>query len=385
MPGYSYRWIERQEDLVRVCGDLGSEEKLALDTEADGFHHYFDKLCLLQLSTADENFILDVLALDSLEPLRPILNDRSIRKVLHAAEQDLMYFRRDHNLSVSGLFDTYVAAQLLGQQRLGLASLLERYFDINLSKSNQKDDWSQRPLTDQQLAYAMADTSHLLPLAEKLHEELQVKDRLEWAEEEFKNLETRDWVMECVDPDDLTRVKGWQELSPRKRAILRELLRARDRVARRLDRSPFRVISNTALMNLASDPPGSLRELKGRKGMPRHGPSGLAEDLLQATGRGRQLDPSQFPSDPRRQSRPRTRPARDSGFEARLKKLKTWRQRKAAELGLEPGVVIPQRDLELLAGDPPGSSAELGNLEGIRVWRRRAFGNEWLNVLVGSP
>ena len=154
--------IDTDEGLARLGKDLAGERGVAVDTESDGFHHYFDKLCLLQVSTREANFLVDPLAVSSLDPLRPMFADQSIRKVMHAAEQDIMYLRRDHHLEVKGLFDTAAAAQLTGRTRLGLAALLEAYFEIHLSKSNQRDDWSLRPLNPAQLAYAVSDTNNLL-------------------------------------------------------------------------------------------------------------------------------------------------------------------------------------------------------------------------------
>jgi ribonuclease D len=380
----SHRWIESEQEFGALCVDLAGEGDFALDTESDGFHHYFDKLCLLQVSTRKKNFIIDALAVGSLEPLRPVLEDPGVVKVLHAAEQDLMYFRRDHDLKISGLFDTYLAGQLLGHTRLGLASLLEEHFGIKLSKSNQRDDWSRRPLTGQQLAYAMADTNRLLPLAEILRRQLEARGRLAWAEEEFLAQEQREWLPEGFDPDDITRVKGWKDLTPRAWAILRELLRFRDSEARRLDRPPFRVTSNAVLIKLAAHPPRSTQELLQFKGLPRQRAGRLADSFMAAIRRGQELPEDRFPPDPRRRSKGPRAPARDVAFEGRVNNLKTWRRNKAAQLGLEPGVVISQRDLELLASHPADSPGAAEVRDSIRRWRWREFGDEWKKILATS-
>jgi ribonuclease D len=380
----AYRWIESEQAFGAVCANLAGEREFALDTESDGFHHYFDKLCLLQISTRKKNFIIDALAVGSLEPLRPVLEDPGIVKVLHAAEQDLMYFRRDHDLKLSGLFDTYIAAQLLGHARLGLASLLEELFGVKLSKSNQRDDWSRRPLTQQQLAYASADTTRLLPMADILRRQLAAKKRMAWAEEEFQAQEQREWLPEGFDPDDITRVKGWKDLTPRAWAILRELLRFRDQEARRLDRPPFRVTSNAVLLKLATDPPPDTQELLRRKGLPRQRSGRLADAFMAAIRRGQELTEDQLPADPRRRRSGPRAPARDAAFESRVNKLKAWRRRKAARLGLEPGVVISQRDMELLAAHPPGSPGASEVREAVRRWRWREFGEEWETMLAAT-
>ncbi|MFQ5669255.1 MAG: HRDC domain-containing protein [Acidobacteriota bacterium] len=382
----SFQWIDSPSGWTGLCRRLSQEPEVALDTEADGFHHYFDKLCLLQISTRSGHFIVDPLALSGLDPLRPVLENPAIRKVFHAAEQDLMYLRRDHGLHVEGLFDTSIAAQLLGHDRLGLATLLQKYFEVTLSKTNQKDDWSRRPLTRRQLAYAIADTRWLLELSHRLEAELQEKGRLGWAREEFRHLEDKVETPAALDPGHLGRVKGWQDLGMRGRAVLKELLRARDREARRLDRPPFRIIGNATLQSIASDLPADLPALRSIKGFPRHRGDHLAALLMEAVRRGRESPPASIFADPARRKGEARRPARDAGFESRLTRLRRWRQEKAAALGLEPGVVAPQRDLEALAEAVPANQEALDQLQMVRRWRRAAFGGDWMLLLAaGHP
>ena len=379
----AYDWIDTDDRLEALAGTLAGAGEFAVDTESDGFHHYFDKLCLLQLSTRERNFIVDPLSVRSLAPLRDVLEDSDVPKVLHAAEQDLMYLRRDHGIAVRGLFDTLLAAQFLGHTHLGLAALLEEHFGVKLSKSSQLDDWSRRPLTEKQLRYAVSDTDRLLPLRDRLMGDLRQKDRLVWAEEECRALEARSVIPERVDPDDVTRVKGWKELSLRGRAILRELLRARDREARRRDRSPFRVVGNVTLLALAATPPETVQQVRAVKGFPHQRRGGLDEKLLAAVRTGLHLPESKFPEAPRQRGR-RPVAQRDAGFDQRLESLREWRKKASEALGLQLGVVAPQRDLELLANAAPTTPPELDTLAGIRSWRKREFGTTWLAVLDGG-
>jgi ribonuclease D len=380
MASTEYTWIDSDEALAALGERLAAADSIAVDTESDGFHHYFDKLCLLQFSTRDAHFLVDPLAVSTLEPLRPSLADPGIRTVMHAAEQDIMYLRRDHNLEVKGLFDTSAAAQLTGHTRLGLAALLETFFDVHLSKSNQRDDWSRRPLNPAQLAYAVADTSRLLALAERLDDELKVLGRQEWAAEEYRALEVKQINLNSAEADDITRVKGWRKLPPRGRVILRELLIARDEESRHRDRPPFRIVPGPLLLDLATTPPTTLRELQNRKGFPRQRPSALADQLMKAVNAGLNMPEDQFPSAPVRP--PRSAPSRrDSQFEARINTLRAWRQKTATRLKLEPGVVISQRGLEMVAENPPGSPGEEACREALRSWRWREFSAEWRALL----
>jgi len=308
--------------------------------------------------------------------------------VLHAAEQDLMYLRRDHDLHVAGVFDTQAAAQLCGRKRLGLVALLAEFFNVALDKDSQRDDWSVRPLTARQLEYAVTDTRWLLPLATALRAELESRGRLSWAEEEFRALEERSWVMQPVDPDDITRVPGWKDLNARQRLVLRELLRARDLEARRLDKPPFRVVGNATLLAVAKVTPATPADLERAPGMPRHRRDRFATSLWEALQRGLAADeaaPLAVGGAAGRTTGRRSPPFRlEPVVVARLALLKEWREKKAKELGLEPGVVAPQRDLELLATAPPPSVAALleeqGTWASIRPWRRREFSGDWVTL-----
>jgi len=374
-------WIDTDEDLARLGRDLAGEKEVAVDTESDGFHHYFDKLCLLQFSTREANFLVDPLAVSGLDPLRPVFAHQGIRKVMHAAEQDIMYLRRDHGLEVRGLFDTAAAAQFTGRTRLGLAALLEAYFDIHLSKSNQRDDWSLRPLNPAQLAYAVADTNNLLELADLLEQEVRDKGRGEWAAEEYRALEQKQINLNSATPDEITRVKGWKDLPPRGRAILRELLRGRESEARKRDRPPFRIAPASLLLALAAKPPADIRELQSRRGFPRQRSPSLARELMDSVTRGLELPESEFPLPPPRTSHPGQRQRRDAPFEERVNKLRAWRKTRAEQLGLEPGVVISQRDLEAIAENPPGSPDGETVRKTLRQWRWREFSAEWRLLL----
>lgn len=381
MNNTTHTWIDTDEGLARLGKELSGQKDVAVDTESDGFHHYFDKLCLLQFSTRTANFLVDPLAVSSLDPLRPMFADKAIRKVMHAAEQDIMYLRRDHHLEVQGLFDTAAAAQLTGRTRLGLAALLEAFFDIHLSKSNQRDDWSLRPLNPAQLAYAVSDTNHLLELADLLEQEVREKGRQAWAEEEYRALEQKQINLNSATPDDISRVKGWKDLPPRGRAILRELLRGRDSESRKRDRPPFRIAPASLLLELAAKPPSGLRDLHTRKGFPRQRTSSLAGRLMDAVTRGLELPESEFPQTPPRTTRPGQRSRRDAPSEERVNKLRAWRKTKAEQLGLEPGVVISQRDLETVAENPPGSPGQDATRQSLRHWRWREFSGEWQRLL----
>src|SRR5262249_26842398 len=217
----------------------------------------------IQVSDGEAVYLIDPLALKRLDPLGEVLGTRRIVKVLHAAEQDVLYLRRDFGFHLEPLFDTMIASQLLGKTGIGLASLLLVYFQVTLDKGSQRDDWSRRPLNERQKAYASEDVRHLIRLRRVLEDELATAGRRSWAEEEFALVARRAWEPRIFDPEMFWAIKGARDLAPREAAVLRELYAMRDRRAGEADLSPFRIISDEALLELARKSPADPSELNG--------------------------------------------------------------------------------------------------------------------------
>src|SRR2546422_5587405 len=240
----AYVWVDSERDLERMAEPLSRATSLAVDTEADSFYHYHHKCCLIQVSDGEAVYLVDPLALKRLEPLGEVLGASRTVKVLHAAEQDVLYLRRDFGFHLEPLFDTMIGSQLLGKTGIGLASLLLAYFGVKLDKGSQRDDWSRRPLNERQRAYASEDVRHLIRLRDVLKDELTTLGRLSWAEEEFSLVARRAWEPRIFDPEMFWSIKGARDLPLREAAVLRELYAMRDRRAREADLSPFRIISD---------------------------------------------------------------------------------------------------------------------------------------------
>src|SRR4029079_14143263 len=217
--------------------------ELALDTEGASFHRFLDSIYLLQLSTRDRSAIIDPLPIGTPQKLGDLLQDPSVEVVLHDADYDLRLLHQDYGWHVRSIFDTRIAAQLLGIKSFGLAALLEQFFGVQLDKKHQRADWSLRPLTQGMLDYAAQDTRYLLDLRDELRSRLEKLGRLEWAKEEFDRLEGTKWEAED-NAAAFFRIKGARDLSRRELALLRELVPWRDTVARDLDRATFRVMTN---------------------------------------------------------------------------------------------------------------------------------------------
>ena len=201
------RFISDVGALPELGEGLTGEARVAVDLEAAGFHRYSDRVCLLQVSTGDQNFVVDTLAVDPSDVLRGPLESPAVTILLHGGDYDLRLLDRDLDLHPVKLFDTQTAAALLGEPSLGLAALLEKYLDVHVSKKYQRADWAQRPLPDEMLDYAASDTQHLHELADLLAEGLDAVGRRSWAEEESALMETLRWNAEG-DVDPVTKIKG---------------------------------------------------------------------------------------------------------------------------------------------------------------------------------
>jgi ribonuclease D len=373
----SYRLIQEDSALAEVAGQLSGQSRIALDCEAAGFHRYTDRLCLVQLSTSDQTFLFDPLTADPSSTLRPPLENPETLVLMHGADYDLRLLDRDLGIRVRGLFDTQVAASLLGAPALGLASLLEAHLGITLSKEHQRADWARRPLPEAYLEYAAADTQHLLALGEILAERLRQAGRDKWAWEEFRLLEEVRWEGEEIDP--VTRVKGARALAPRQLAALRAALDWRDRIARRMDRAPFRVVGDQALLAMVADRPQSVESLASVRGMSprlarRHG-----DELLEVLRRADLLAEDNLPPYPRWNRDGQGRPTPEE--EALADKLRGLRAARATELGLDKGVLLSNVQISEIVRRMPRSLEELRAIPGVRRWQSELIGKELLRIL----
>ena len=372
------RYVATPQALAEVAGAMGRERQVAVDTEAASFHRYRDRIYLLQVSSRTHTALIDPLAVADLAPFGALLADPAVEKTFHDADYDLRVLDRDYAFRAVRLFDTRIAAQLAGEPAIGLAALLEKYLGLKLDKEHQKADWSLRPLTPPMLAYAAADTQHLLALRDALEQRLEALGRLMWAKEEFKQLEALRWTGGPAGGDEETylRLKGAKGLQPRGLAALRLLHRWRDTVAEREDKAPFRIIGNDALTGVSRALPSSPADLGHIRELPaslarRHGTA-----LLDAVAQANALPAAELP---RLERRPR--PQKDPGFDARLEKVKEARNRVAKELELEAGVLCGRTTLEAVVRARPTNRAELERITELRRWQIDVLGDALLEAL----
>jgi ribonuclease D len=370
-------YVARPEALAELIAAVRRAPRIAVDTEAASFHRYRDRIYLIQISTADRTALIDPLAVTDLSPVGAVLADPGIEKTFHDADYDLRVLDRDYGFRATRLFDTRIAAQLAGEPAIGLAALLEKYAGVRLAKEHQKADWSQRPLPPPMLAYAAEDTRHLLALRDALEQLLRELGRFEWAREEFTRLEGLRWTGVAEgDTDGYLRVKGAKGLPARALAVFRELHRWRETVAQRDDKAPFRVIGNDSLLAISKATPQAVEELAKLKDVPaslarRHGPA-----LLEAVSRARALPESDLPRLERS-----ARPPKDPEFDGRVERLKAVRNRVAAELKIDAGVLCGRTTLEAVARARPNNRAGLAQIAELRRWQGDVLGDAMLEAL----
>ena len=351
--------------LAGFAAGLAAIDRIAFDTEAASFHRYVDRVYLIQLSTDSETALVDPLEIEDLEPIGAILEDPKVEVVFHDADYDLRVLNRDYGFHARNLFDTRLAAQLAGEEGVGLGALLEKYADIKLDKRFQRADWSQRPLSAEMIAYAAADTRHLLGLRDILADRLRELARLHWAEEEFLRLEDLRWTGGLKDDESHLRIKGAKALPPRQRVILEHVYAWRDATARELDRAPFRVLGNATMLAIARAAPQNLRALSQINGISSSIARRYGAAILSAVEQGEALPKEALPRTLRKK-----RPLPDPGYEMRLERLKELRNSRAESSGLDPGLVCPNGTLQAIARAAPTSAVGLDDVPELRAWQR---------------
>jgi ribonuclease D len=364
--------------LASLIEQIEPADRVAVDTEADSLHSYREKLCLLQISVPAPDavgvsdagqsvspghesvrtvcdHIVDPLANIDLEPLRRALETKKI--VLHGADYDLRMLRRGLNLAASKIFDTLIAARLLGIREFSLAALVKRYFGLTLLKGSQKANWAQRPLPARMAEYAINDVRYLLPLAEKLKAELVRYERWDWLLQSCQRAIEQAAVARTRDHDERWRIRGSGLHRGRSAAVLRALWHWREKEAEKADRPPFHVLRNEELLKAAVKfASGSVPDYK-------HFSFRRRQAFLEAAQTALRAPESEWPVSRRRFG---TRPSNETV--QRAEELQRRRNRSAEELGLEPSFIAPRSTLEAIAGDDARTAALLV------PWQRELLG-----------
>ncbi len=338
-------------------------------------HSYFHKVCLIQLTADNHHMIIDPLALDpsDLDPLWTVVGDAEIPVFMHGADYDIRVLDRDYAARVRGLVDTQIMAQILGEEKTGLAALLEKELDVHLDKRYQRADWGRRPLKAAQIDYAAADTAYLEALAVRLRARLQDLGRFSWAEEEFGKLELVRHNSSEPDPAAFERIKGARALRGLERDRIFTLHGWREGRARSQDVPPFKILGNQALIAMSQKPPEDLDALGKVDGVGAHAVRRWGRDLLRLL---------QKPKSAPERVRPERTPAPEAAVRRRLKSVLAARDAKAEALGLQAGLLCPKGCAESVAASiPPCSSLDDLAEAGLTGWRLQVLGDNFLTAI----
>jgi ribonuclease D len=366
-------WVDQQKNYDLMLADLSAQKRIAVDTESNSLHAYRERVCLIQFSIQESDYVVDPLVFQDLLSLAPIFSDPNIEKIFHAAEYDLICLKRDYDFTFASLFDTMQAARILGYPQVGLDNLLAEKFGVKMDKRHQKADWGTRPLTLSQIDYARFDTHYLFQLRDLLEQELRLKGRWDIAQEDFalachmgemkeRNNNGASWK----------RFAFRKDLSLRELTVVRELCLCRDRIAERLDRPVFKVIGDDMLLDIARKLPEKDVDLAGIGLSPKQ-INLWGHEILAATQRGlaAPLVKRELPKHPK------------DAVLKRLEKLKNWRKNLARESAVESDVILPKMYLSMLSENPPGSLPDLEIAMRKSPTRFQKYGTEIYRLIGG--
>ncbi len=331
--------IDTEEKLEALLPALRAGPWIALDTEADSLHAYPEKLCLLQISSEGVEALVDPLAQIALAPLLDIFHDHQL--IMHGADYDLRLLRKTFDFTPTAIFDTMLAARLVGCREFGLSNLVQKYLAVKLEKGPQKADWSRRPLTPRMEEYARNDTRFLKSIADILRNQLKEKGRLKWHEEACQRLIEECSVIKTPDFDQVWRIKGSYHLGPDALAIVRELWHWREKEAVASNKPPYFILQPDVMlgMSIAAMEGKSVEPFIPKRFSPRRQSS-----LVKAVQRGLQS--------PDKPQILRTAHYRQSADEKRrYHELEKKRNRRAHELGIDPTIIASRAALVQLARD----------------------------------
>jgi ribonuclease D len=362
------------DTLHSMVKSLTVQPLVAVDTESNSMYAYRERVCLIQFSIPENDFLVDPLAFSGLSELAPLFSDPKIEKIFHSAEYDIMCLKRDFGFAFHNLFDTRIASRTLGRKRSGLRDLIAAEFEVEIDKRYQRSNWGKRPLPDKWLDYARLDTYYLIPLRHRLYAELQEAGRLEEALEASEYITRIQPHENGFDPNGFWRIRNARDLSPRQLALLRRLYLFRDSQAKRTDRPAFKVMGDQTLHDLAAAAPDRIEDLSDIHGMTAGQIRRFGEGILEALCLGRK-DP--IPHRPRGNHT-------DDEVLARYEALHEWRKRTARSHKVDSDIVLPRDVLMDIAKSAPRSLEALHRVMAPLTWRANNYGEMILRVLWGN-
>ncbi|MEZ4709673.1 MAG: HRDC domain-containing protein [Caldilineaceae bacterium] len=376
--------------FAEMMAHLRPQSIIAIDTESDSLYSYYPKVCLIQISTAANSdadaapeadlnvvdYLLDPLRFDEFGALNDLLADPAKEIILHAAGNDILTMQRDFGFSFNHIFDTQLAARILGWQHSGLARLLEAHFGIVSDKKMQLTNWGQRPLTAQQIKYAQMDT-HFLPALRQIQmQELKARGRLEEAQEAFELLSHIDFQERAPTERSFWQMRVTRKMDRKDTGVLEALWLWREHEAQRQNRPPFKIMTDAVLAQIAERRPTTAKKLRGIQGISGAQTSRYAKAILGAIEEGAKRPLPDLP-----EQKPRPEALLDPDVLARYDALRQWRTQRATERGVDPDIVFNNDTLLSIALRQPTTECALQEISEIGPWRARTYGPEIFKIV----
>ncbi|PKO07323.1 MAG: hypothetical protein CVU41_01090 [Chloroflexi bacterium HGW-Chloroflexi-3] len=365
--------IETTRHLLEMISDLRIQPSIGVDTESNSLFEYQEKICLIQFSTMDQDYLVDTIKLKDLSPLNEIFKSDAIEKIFHAAEYDLMCLKRDFHFEFNNIFDTMIASRILGFRSIGLQSLLKDYFDVDVEKKYQRANWGKRPLPNEMQQYAQCDTHYLIDLRKILLEKLKQENKLELAIEDFNRMTCVDAFVNNKNNDHYWKIIKGSSLSHQQENVLIEIYFLRENLAKQLNRPPFKVFGNQTIVELAKKMPKYENQLNSISGLSPKLILNYGEQILQSITIGLH----QVSNNRKKKIRP------DQLFLQKYDALKHWRKIKGIEMSIESDVVLPKEHLEQIAHKKNCTLSDIQEIMRNIPYRFQQFGKEIYAIIEG--
>ncbi len=363
--------VNNAETFQEMLAHLKPQPDIAIDTESNSLYVYQERVCLIQISTAKNDYLIDTLVLPGLDELAPLFANPAIQKVFHAGDYDLATLKRDYGFEFINVFDTMLAATALAEPSIGLAALLEKYLGVVMEKKYQRADWGKRPLSSEMLLYAQSDSHYLLDLRDILIKKLKDANRLDSVLEDSAAVARITLPMKEIE-ENIWKVRGAQDLNPMSLSLLKQLNHFREDLARQRDVPPFKVFSDRVMTEIASTQPHFQEELGLLPSLSPRFIKRYGSQIMKVIQEWRK---NPTPVKARKNNRPSDR-------ELKLRdKLSNWRKAIGAKEKVPSNVVLPRDLLELIAHHDPATKEALEIVMRDYPYRFDRYGNQIFNVI----
>ncbi|MEM7125034.1 MAG: HRDC domain-containing protein [Chloroflexota bacterium] len=372
--------VSDRESFLAMMAHLKKQPRIALDTESDSLFSYYAKVCLIQISAWGTDcivdYLLDPLLYREIDELNTILADPNTEIIMHAAYNDILTLQREYEFTFRCIFDTQLTARILGWKRTGLASVLEEHFDVLSDKKMQRTNWGQRPLTTRQQLYAQMDTHYLFELRRLQFEQLEVKKRVEEAQEAFESLEKVNYHERPVQEKNFWQMRSAKSIPREKTGVLQALWQWREKTAQKMDRPPFKVINDAVLTEIAMATPKDQHTLRQVHGLSQYQVQRFGKSLLRTIQNSFDRP---LPKLPAHRGRPQS--MLDEKTMQCYEALRSWRTATAEVRGVDPDIVFSNDTLLAIAKRAPLSMTALLELTDVGPWKAKTYGPDLLQVL----